>query len=155
MIVKTYNFGLVKEVLYDDEIWPRISEDGQEKNLNLDVEGFDWYEIKEDGKVIGILLTHQLFKFTLQAHIQILKRYRQYSESAGRDIIDLFLATENEKMEVTIPVIYQDVFGYVKKFGFILEGISRGSILKNGKMTDQYNMGLTRQEAIRWAQQQQ
>ena len=49
-----------------------------------------------------------------------------------------------EKIEVTIPSIYQDVLKFIQKQGFKLEGLSKNSYLKNDKLHDQVYLGLER-----------
>ncbi len=149
---------VIKSILFN--MWDRISEDGQESD------GFEfdnkpeylWLGIysKDDG-LIGMFFLHPLNQTTLQIHIHIIEKYRsKYAYESGSKIIEWFAENDDyNKLIAEIPVIFQDVYFFTRKFGFIVEGINRESYTKNGKIHGQYRLGLTKKEADKWLQLQQ
>lgn len=155
MIIEMNDYDEIKRILYNDEMWARISEDGQKKDLDLEGRGLEWYGFVGDNKVIGIFLAHKVFKYTLQVHVSVLEEYRdKYAIMCGKDVLNHFVQSDNHKMVASVPAIYHDVYRFTKKMGLIEEGINRRSYFKNGKMIDQYLMGITRKEAWKWLRQQ-
>lgn len=160
-IEPTQDFERITEILTDDEMWPRISEDGQNKEDFVITEnnGFLWFGVfSERGEMVGLFFFHYLNLSTFQAHIHILEKYRKdYSKCSIVGMLEYFtdkIDSRVNKIVLEIPVIYQDVYHFAKKYGFEDEGVNKESILKNGSFVDQYRLGLTRSEAIKWLQQQ-
>ena len=155
------DYEKITKILTSDEMWPRISEDGQKKE-DLVIEPspvFIWLMIRTDrGKCLGLFYLHYLNLSTIQGHIHIIKEYRaRYAGAVGKAMlkwIDKELDSRVNKIIAEIPVIYKDVYHYVKKHGFSDEGLNRQSILKNGKFVDQYRLGITREEIKQCLQQQ-
>jgi hypothetical protein len=50
------------------------------------------------------------------------------------------------KLVASIPFCYENVYNASKRVGFIDEGVNRKSYRKHGKVWDQWNIGLTRDE---------
>jgi hypothetical protein len=42
--------------------------------------------------------------------------------------------------------VYPDVIGFLKKWGWVVEGINRSSVNKNNIIVDQVQFGITREE---------
>tara|TARA_R110000737_G_scaffold103366_7_gene136630 strand:- start:456 stop:938 length:483 start_codon:yes stop_codon:yes gene_type:complete len=142
----------VIDLLGDPELLSRIAEDGATvKDLKTLVEKDQYYlMIKVDGINAGVCLFHETSSVTLEGHINILNKYRKKAKSAGQLLIEWFLYSapaRYKKINAEIPVIYPEVYHYVKNHGFSDEGINRQSICKNGTIVDQWRLGLTRTEA--------
>lgn len=151
---------LVRNILIEPEMWDRITEDGQNKddfviepNPAFNFVGvFSNDETLKQEKLIGLFFLHALNKTALQIHAHIIKKYRKkFAKEAGRQIISYFVnETEYQKLLAEIPVIYTNVYHYTKSFGFVDEGLNRKSFTKDGKIIDQFRLGLTRPEAVTW-----
>lgn len=147
------DIGLIESVLTDDEMWCRISEDGQSREdfKVLDKDEYLWIGVYAEGTFIGIYFFHPLNYTTLQIHAHILRDFRaDYAKLAGREIVKYFandLPKNWQKLVAEIPTIYKNVYHYTKNQGFTDEGINRKSYTKNGQIIDQYRLGMTRDEA--------
>lgn len=155
MIIEFNDHDRIKRILYDDEMWARISEDGQKKELDTEIEGFDWYGLIKNGDLTGLLLIHPVLRHTAHCHIHILQQYRDLSYEVGCEIMNMLSKLKWRKYVTQIPVIYQDVYHFVKKFNWQDEGTNRKSIMKNGHLIDQYYLGITKDEVTQWVQQRQ
>ena len=51
-----------------------------------------------------------------------------------------------KKVNVKIPSCYPHIERYAKRIGFKSEGVDRQSFCKDGKLVDQWAMGITREE---------
>lgn len=144
--------GEVSEILRDPELFDRISEwDSPKDTYEIPFDGRQCYMlIKLGDKSIGVWCLYPVNGSTLNIHCNILKEYREYGKAAGRLIVDWFAnecPEQYQKLNAEIPIIYPEVYHFTKGFGFIDEGINRKSIMKDGELTDQYRLGLTRSEA--------
>lgn len=142
----------IDAILKDPEIFARIAEDGIEPwEYDTPIDGNQCYMmIYADDMPIGVWNLYPDGTSTLNIHCNILKPYRVHAMEAGRLIVDWFAYEapgQYLKLNAQIPVIYPDVYHFTKKFGFKDEGINRSSILKAGKIVDQWRLGLTRDEA--------
>ena len=142
----------VLPILTDKEIFGRISEDGHDlSEFELPFDGTQCYMlIMIDDLIIGVWCLYPQNKSTMIIHCNILKPYRQHGKEAGRLLVEWFAEecpSQYFKLNAEIPVIYPDVYHFTKKFGFVDEGVNRASVLKYGKLVDQWRLGLTRDEA--------
>jgi hypothetical protein len=141
--------------MLEDEIWDRVSEDGNRKEDYRPqiVKGVLWLGIyAKDNTLIGIFVFNQLTLTIIKFHACIIKKYRQeYAKEAGRLGIIYFsyhLDDRVKKAVLEIPVCYPEVCMYSLRNGFVKEGINRKSVMKKGKLIDQYLLGITKEEAI-------
>ena len=147
MIIKqTNNLDLIKRIFCDPEIYARISDDGSPESKDFNpVKPCDYVYYLTDDSETCLVYFHWKNSVTLEGHIQILKNHRdkamEFGSLAKKWVWD---NTEAQKIEVTIPVIYQDVLKFIQKQGFKLEGLSKNSYLKNDKLHDQVYLGLER-----------
>ena len=63
------------KILFDDEIWSRISEDGQEKPDNILMNrGCHLKAISDKDEYVGLVFLHSINLSTIEVHINIIKR---------------------------------------------------------------------------------
>lgn len=142
----------VEQILKDPELFDRIADDGwmvDDFEPPFD-ENHCYMMIILGDEAIGTWYLHPLNGSTLAIHCNILKEYREHGKEAGRLIVEWFVndcPVQYQKLNAEIPAVYPEVYHFTKKFGFNDEGINRLSIMKNGELTDQYRLGLTRNEA--------
>ena len=146
------NTSEVENILLDDEIFERIAEDGQDKesfSLPFDVHHL-YIMIVDEKTPIGVWCIYPANGVTLNIHCNILKKYRNSAVEAGKLIMEWFVhdsPAQYQKLNCEIPIIYRDVYQFTKKFGFKNEGENRRSIMKKGRLVDQWRLGITRDEA--------
>ena len=140
-------------VLKDSEIYARIAEDG----INSDEyeTPFDanqrYMMVMLDETVIGVWNLYPVNTSTLNIHANILKDYREHGKEAAILILNWFVndcPKQYQKLNAEIPIIYPEVYHFTKSFGFNDEGVNRLSIVKNGKLVNQYRLGITKDEVI-------
>lgn len=139
-------------LLKSDEMFSRIAEDGISKeDFKIPFDGNQRYKlIEKNGEIIGVWIFYPVNSSTLNIHANMLKKYRKYAGDAVNLALNWFCSHSPDqyvKLNAEIPVIYEDVYKFTKRAGFTDEGLNRLSILKNGKLVDQYRLGLTRSEA--------
>lgn len=152
---ETWDYEFITELLKDDELWPRISEDGIHKSAWEAPQDSVHYLLcmSEDGTA-GLFVVHPLNATALEVHINILQQFRQrHAYDCGKAFVEWFVnrAPENfHKVIAQVPVIYPEVAKFTQKFGFLDEGLNRKSIMKQGELIDQHYYGLTRSDAVDW-----
>lgn len=158
MILQKITIAQAEKLIKSKSIWSRVSEDGQTtRDFKLNKRDDQlWLGFFVENRLIGCLFFHTENVSTVVGHIQILEKYRKkHAYEAGRLGIKWFIKSNYRKMICQIPTIYQDVYHFTKKFGFLDEGINRASYKKNGRIHNQLRLGITKDEAKLWEQQQQ
>ena len=159
ILERTKDLDLIKGVLTDSEMWERIKEDDNElEDFKIpDNQELIWLAINTEDGLAGLFYMHNINATTIQLHAHILEPFRKkYAKIAGKLVITYFSEMEERvnKLVAEIPVCYPDVYHFSIKNGLQDEGINRKSTLKNGEFMDQHRLGITRDEAKSWLQQQ-
>ena len=148
MIVKTTDAELIRSIVTLPELWATVAEDGMGSagwSPNMDS---GWFLAMDGADIIGLYSVAANNCVTLEIHPFILKAFRgRAAYASGAQILEwLMLNTKYEKVVCSIPVIYKNVKLFAMRCGFREEGINRQSYLKNGKIHDQWMLGITRGE---------
>ena len=148
MTSETQDSELIQSIVKLPELWETIAEDGVsleswKPNLN---EG--WLLSSDDKGFVGIYNVHPTNGVTLQIHPMMPKstRGKRAYESAQEVLRWIFTTTKYQKVVCEIPVIYRHVKLFAMKAGMKEEGLNRFSYLKNGKIIDQWHLGIAKQE---------
>jgi len=150
----------VAQILKDPEIFNRIAEDGHNADeYEVPFNGEQCYMmIMLDDIAIGVWNLYPANTVTLNIHCHVLKEHRKHGKEAGRLILDWF-ANESpkqyHKLNAEIPVVYESVYHFTKSFGFKDEGVNRQSIMKNGELVDQNRLGITKDEVLKFLEENQ
>jgi len=145
----------VGRILKDPELFDRIAEDSVDpEEYEIPFDGHQCYMMIMLGDIaIGVWNLYPLNTVTLNIHCNILKEHRKHGKDAGRLILEWFTTEcpeQYQKLNAEIPAVYESVYHFTKGFGFKDEGINRLSIMKNGELTDQNRLGITKCEALEW-----
>ena len=143
----------VGKILKDSELFDRIAEDSVDpEEYEIPFDGHQCYMMIMLGdEPIGVWNLYPLNTVTLNLHCNILKEHRKHGKDAGRLILEWFTTecpSQYQKLNAEIPAVYESVYHFTKGFGFKDEGINRLSIMKNGELTDQHRLGITRSEVV-------
>ena len=148
MIAETKDSELIRSIVTLPELWETIAEDGVsleswKPDLN---EG--WLISSDDKGFVGIYNIHPTNGVTLQIHPMMPKstRGKRAYGSAQEVLRWIFTTTKYQKVVCEIPVIYRNVKLFAMKAGMKEEGLNRFSYLKNGKIIDQWHLGIAKQE---------
>jgi len=157
------DFDLIRNfIVSDNELWNRVSEDGNNKeDFIISENPFFWWIgcYSKSDVLVGIFWMHQTSSnICLQVHAHVKKEHReQHAYECGENTLIYFvekMPKKYVKLIAEIPEIYQDVIHFTLKFGMKKEGVNRLSYKKDDKIIDQCRFGITREEAKLWLQQQ-
>ncbi len=138
----------VEPIIKNPEIFDRIAEDGvsmESYKITMDT---CFMLILNDQQVIGVWCLHPENKTTLQIHCNILKEHREHGSEAALLVLKFFVdevSKNYKKLNAEIPFTYPSVYHFTKKW-LKDEGVNRQSVMKAGKLVDQWRLGATRKE---------
>ena len=145
-ISRTCDPGLVTELLTHEDVWDEGKDDGVGAPEDF-VPGFHdsvYYLVPWVGdEPMGIFIVTPSNSITFEWHTGILKPFRGKVAIAGCRLACDWMAhnTPARKLITWVDVGARHVYLYARACGFGVEGISHGSLLKNGQLRDQYLMG--------------
>jgi len=150
-VYRCKDLDYIKSVLFDDEMWDRSSDDHIVKTDSLIANlGCIWLKCYHYEKPMGIASIALENSSVVNVHIHIPKENRgRHTKGIGLSILRWVKDNANpniHKINTKIPVIYKDVIRFAHSLGFKDEGIDRLSIMKNGKLIDRLNLGITFEE---------
>ena len=151
IIERTRDIDLINTIMFDDDIFDTVSEDGATKDRQrFDVYNEYWLKVLVNNELVGLYNLHHTNKSTLEAHVHILKKFR--GEHSVNSILKVYewlvenCGSEVVKFISNIPVIYPNVLRFCLSNGFKHEGVNRKSYLKNGSIHDVDMVGITKEE---------
>lgn len=108
-----------------------------------------WVLITEKSDIIGLAQLKPLNSIVLELHPQVFKKHRaKYNKTFFYELYKWILvnATQYQKVNATMPVIYKHLKRFALSVGFTLEGVDRQSHIKNGDIVDRWIFGITKKE---------
>jgi len=151
-ITRTFDPQVVKSVMLSPEIWETVAEDDQQPELfEPEMVSDCWLSVLRGTSLIGLYNIHPHNKVTLEIHAQILPEYREeHAKESSRLVLQWILdcpdADDYQKVIAQIPTLYPNVKQFTLNAGFQEEGLNRLSCRRNGKLYDQWLLGITRPE---------
>lgn len=135
-------------IIEDPEMYGRSVDDHTNPDsISMALGNIRWLECNRDGERVGLSAVKVASNSVLNLHIHIPKQHRGIGTlEIGRAILLWVVNSASpkyQKINTKVPVIYKDVIRFAHKLGFVNEGIDRLSIMKNGKLTDRQNLGIT------------
>lgn len=132
--------------IYSDPYIKKISHDHNEAGI-ISHPNATYLSAKIDGIIVGAFLAVRVSFVELEVHSLLTKKALHKSRELGQLFINWSFSDKNI-LRLTSKVMQglEMVKNYCIKQGFKLEGIKRNGCLKNGKPTDIYMLGLTREE---------
>ena len=148
MIAETKDSKLISLIATIPSLWETIAEDGVSPDKWQPDMTEGWLIGSDDDGLIGLYNVHPQNTVTLQIHpiIPLETRGKRAYDSAQEVLRWIFTTTQYQKVVCEIPVIYRNVKLFAMKAGMKEEGINRQSYLKNGKIHDQWHLGIAKQE---------
>ena len=151
-IERTFDSKVIDSVLKHKDIAPFIGDDSSGKlDINYPIVDSIYYlAIYDDSDIAGIFAFVVINGITLDGHTNILPRFRgeKSIEAARLGLKWVFDNTKFVKINGSTPIYNKRAIAFNKKIGFEVEGINKGSIMKDGKLYDQIYFGL---ERSKWA----
>ena len=151
IIERTRDIDLINTVMFNDDIFDVISEDGATKERQrFDVYNEYWLKVLVNDELVGLYNLHKVNGSTLEAHVHILPEFRNnHSQNSIKKAYEWLLENcgdEVVKFISNIPVIYPNVLRFCLVNGFTHEGVNRKSYLKSGFIHDVDMVGITKEE---------
>lgn len=138
----------------DDELFDRIANDRctRENIAGSYNNGKIYLGAYTGGELAGFLTFSPESSLVVTIHCNFIKKHRRLAHKSCQKILSAFLSRFPDvlKYKAIIPVIYPDVIGFAKKFGFEEEGTDRQSFLKNGSVVDRKYLGVLKSDLERF-----
>ena len=146
MNVRTATAEEIKEAVLSPDILPMLVEDGFCGEYDPDMNQV-WLLFEDDGDIIGIFNFTHITSICFEMHPIIYKKYRlKYARQCMEWAFMFFLETDKNKIIVQIPEDRPELVNFAKHHGFIEEGINRDSLMKQGKIMNIIQLGITKHE---------
>jgi len=151
-ISRTFDVNLIKSIMFC--MWKDVTEEGHlmehyEPNLQRTI----WLIINKDGVFVGLLALDYVSRVCLRAHPMIFPKYRKNAFVLLRESIrwylDLCSSAPYRKIIAEVPSYKRNICIFVRKLGFVQEGVRTKSYLKNGILGDVTLFGATNNQLIR------
>jgi RimJ/RimL family protein N-acetyltransferase len=145
----------VNQIILNEFIQDDISDD-LTKNMKLTYlpNHVEWLGVYVDDKLKGLYLLIAQNSITAEIHTCLLPDVRGVKAIQAGKALLLHLFSKYKKAISYIPEYNKKATLYASMLGFKIEGINRESFLKNGKIHDQYLVGITKGEFTCQQQQQ-
>jgi hypothetical protein len=135
VMMPSFDMDSINSILKDDEMWPRVSANGQDKDsfYMMPVSGHLYVKAFYENNLCGFYHLSPLTESAFEIHANILADYRQYSKALSRGILDWCKNSLPAKTLVAhIPEHRKDVIGHTLSMGFKEVGIIPGAAMNNG-----------------------
>lgn len=138
---------LIDVLLNDGEMYARSADDFTPDDIAKSFSSAVWLTGFRSLERVGLVSVRPVSSSVLNIHIHVPKQHRgKGTLEFGRQALRWVVANSNSKffkINTKVPVIYKDVIRFAHKLGFRDEGLDRLSIMKNGKIIDRVNLGIT------------
>ena len=139
IIERTYNSGLIMDVLLDKDIISTIAEDGATiENIQPDVFRDIWLVAIDNNKVIGVCSLPAKTSSCCEVHLRILKEHRAKHKSEVSEKIEKWIVdnTPFKTVIAEIPEVFNNITSFMKSIGFIESGVISNCWKRNGQLMD-------------------
>lgn len=148
------DIGYINGVMRHEEIYPHISDDLSPEKERLDVAGLigcpNVYFLIPVVECVrtGLFIFHPWNSVTYEVHTMMLPEHRgEKSIIACREAMRyMFTQTPCHKIVTHVPTYNIPAYALARRVGLKMEGINRKSFLKNGRLYDQYILGICKEE---------
>ena len=146
------DLGYIQSVLKHEGIYPHIVDDLSPRVEELDVSCLleRWYFLIPviEAARIGLFIFHPWNSVTYEVHSMILPEHRgKKAIVAGKEAVEyMFTQTPCRKIVTHVPAYNMPAYALARRVGLEVEGINRRSFLKNGRLYDQYILGICKEE---------
>ena len=147
IVERSYNEQDIKSVITNPDIYPRLCNENSPKPEEWrPARGRIYLVGKVDNVAIGVTSYNRKTDVQYIVHFQVIPEYRKSHaiEFAQQSISWLFENTDAQKIVAEVPEFHENVVKFSLKVGFEIEGKNKQSVLKEGRLFDQYYLGLTK-----------
>ncbi|MCH7391815.1 GNAT family N-acetyltransferase [Acinetobacter dispersus] len=138
----------VNKIILNEHIQDDISDDPTKGFAIQSLQNHEWIGVVDDDQIQGLFLLVSQNSISVEIHTCLLPSLRGIKAiEAGKLILNLIFQ-KYEKVISWIPENNRKAKLMSYRLGFEVEGINRASFLKNGKLHDQFLVGLTKGEFL-------
>jgi len=129
-------------------IWHLVGEDGASYDDFNPVTSYNdgWIKAELDGNVIAVCRVQQRNTKTVEIHPYAAKDFKDMAVDSGAAFLRWLKSKGVLKVLGFVGTCHKPVYNVAKKLGFKEEGLVRASYLKNGKLNDQWVLGVSLDE---------
>lgn len=149
-IEPTTDASLITSVVTHPSIWPHVSDDSvRVDEYHPTIDGLIWLKVFDDN-LLGIYMIQRHNFINYEIHTCMLpSAWGKKAKQASKLVLDwIFSNTECMKLITHVPEDNPLALRYAKNAGLMVEGNNRKSIMKNGKLLDQTQLGITKEEYL-------
>ena len=150
MLEPTCDVGLIKSIIKDKDIWDYVSEDQAIETYEPQIREGIVYLLASDEKPMGLFVYEKKGQILAEVHSCVLKPFRgvRALEMAKASLAWIFRNTDMQKVITNVPIYNTSALLLALRAGMVMEGTNRKSFCKNGRIHDQYLLGITREECL-------
>jgi len=148
LIERTSDEKFISDFVLKSEVFDEISEDNFSRDEWQPDMNSGWFVHKEDDEVCGLWLAELRNGTTLEIHPIVPKKHRGKKAYKGAKEFFSWITknTSYKKVNAEIATCYPNAKLFAMQCGMKVEGKIRASFQKNGKLHDQWMLGITREE---------
>ncbi|AWL18218.1 DUF2824 domain-containing protein [Acinetobacter nosocomialis] len=152
-LVKLDDLEEINKIILNEHIQKDICDDPTENQKIIDLGPYEWVGVMEEEMLQGFFMLARHNSLSVEIHTCLLPSLRgSKAIDAGRLILK-HIFENHQKVISWIPENNRKAKLFAQMLGFHVEGINRASFLKEGRLLDQFLVGLTKGEFL--CQQQQ
>lgn len=147
----TSDMHTIREIMIQPSVWDRLTEDGMGKENYMPemTKKRGWLMVKDDDSPIGAIIIDTETSTSISIHPYLIGDKRALGRDMMQKFYEWFLENIKDtviKINVKVPKCHKIVYNFAKNVGFKYEGTTRQGFRKYGKIHDQWNLGITRDE---------
>ena len=148
LITRTSDVEFIKNFITGSEVFDEIKEDDFSEDEWVPDMNSGWFVHTEEDDICGIWMAELRNGITLEVHPMILKKFRGKKAYKGAKEFFTWITkhTKYAKVNAEIATCFPNAKMFAVQCGMKIEGTIRQSFKKNGKIHDQWLLGITRQE---------
>lgn len=143
------DLAVINAVLSHSAVKDDVSDDySSDKQFSELPQNTKWLAVMHENQIHGIYALVPMNAVTVEIHTCLLPSMRGKDALCVANLLMQHIFTSYQKAISHIPEYNKKAKLYALRVGFQIEGINRSSFLKNGKLLDQYLVGMTREEFL-------
>lgn len=145
-LVQLTSLDEINSIILNQAVQDDISDDLSKDHKVTSLSNHEWIGVADNDQLQGLFLLIKHNSISIEIHTCLLPTLRgSKAIEAGKLILNLIFQ-KYEKVISWIPEHNRKAKLFSIRLGFEIEGINRASFLKNGKIYDQFLVGLTKGE---------
>ncbi|MRA47184.1 GNAT family N-acetyltransferase [Acinetobacter pittii] len=152
-LVKLDDLEEINRIILNEHVQKDICDDPTRNEKVQNLGPHEWIGVVENDTTQGLFLLIKHNSIAIEIHTCLLPSLRgSKAIEAGKLVLDLIFENYH-KVISWIPENNRKAKLFAQMLGFQVEGINRASFLKDGKLLDQFLVGLTKGEySCQWVQ---